>query len=376
MANADGPDCPAASDASWMQAALRLAERGLGKVWPNPAVGCILVQGHEIVGRGVTQPGGRPHAEAEALRAAGSRARGATAYVSLEPCAHFGMTPPCADAMIEAGVVRAVIAVEDPDPRVSGRGIARLRAGGVRVDTPLLPAEAAALNAGFFLKMRAGRPLFTLKLATSLDGRIATATGESRWITSADARAIGHRLRASHDAVLVGSGTALVDDAELTCRLPGLAHQSPLRIVLDRRLRLSSASRLATTATRHRVWLLTRPEADAERRARLTRAGVVVMDLPMPADDVAAARLVARHLAALGLTRVLIEGGAVVAAAFLAAGLIDDIWLMQAPSLLGGDGIAALAPFGLVDLAAAPRFQRIAAHAAGADWIAVYQRRT
>jgi diaminohydroxyphosphoribosylaminopyrimidine deaminase/5-amino-6-(5-phosphoribosylamino)uracil reductase len=286
------------------------------------------------------------------------------------------MTPPCADALIEAGVARAVIAVEDPDPRVSGRGIERLRAGGVPVDTPLLAAEAAALNAGFFLRMRQRRPLFTLKLASSLDGRIATAKGESRWITGADARAIGHRLRASHDAVLVGSGTALADDAELTCRLPGLAHHSPVRIVLDRRLRLSSDCRLATTATHHPVWVFTRPEADAGRRARLTGAGVVVTALAMPADDAAAARIIARHLADLGLTRVLIEGGAVVAAAFLAAELIDEIWLMQAPSLLGGDGIAALAPFGLGELAAAPRFQRIASQPAGADWIAVYRRRT
>jgi diaminohydroxyphosphoribosylaminopyrimidine deaminase/5-amino-6-(5-phosphoribosylamino)uracil reductase len=179
-----------------MRAALALAARGLGRVWPNPAVGCVLVRDGTVVGRGWTQPGGRPHAETEALARAGSAARGATAYVSLEPCAHTGKTPPCADALIAAGITRVVAAVEDPDPRVSGRGIAMLRAAGIRVDIGPCAEEAAELNAGFFLRINQGRPLVSLKLATSLDGRIATRTGDNRWITGESARRRGHALRA------------------------------------------------------------------------------------------------------------------------------------------------------------------------------------
>ena len=211
------------TDLRWMRAAFALARRGLGNVWPNPAVGCVLVRDGRVVGRGWTQPGGRPHAETEALRRAGALARGATAYVSLEPCSHWGRTSPCADALIAAGVRRVVAALEDPDPRVSGSGIARLREAGIAVETGLGAAEAAEINAGFLTRQRLGRPLVTLKLATSLDGKIATATGESQWITGPSARAYAHKLRAEHDAIMVGTGTVLADDPQLTCRLPGLS---------------------------------------------------------------------------------------------------------------------------------------------------------
>ena len=204
-----------------MAVALRLAERGLGRTWPNPAVGCVVVRHGQIVGRGWTQPGGRPHAEVEALRRAGAEALGATAYISLEPCAHYGQTPPCTMALLHAGIRRAVIATADPDPRVDGRGIDQLRQAGVEVALGLGQDEATQLNAGFFLRVRAGRPLVTLKLATSLDGRIATRTGASQWITGEAARRRAHHLRATHDAIMIGSGTALADDPSLTCRLPG-----------------------------------------------------------------------------------------------------------------------------------------------------------
>lgn len=358
-----------------MALALRLARRGLGSVWPNPAVGCVLVRDGEIVGRGWTQPGGRPHAEAEALRAAGALARGATAYVSLEPCAHEGQTPPCADALLAAGIGRAVIAVEDPDPRVSGRGIARLRAGGIEVLTPLCADAAVALNQGFFLKVREGRPLFTLKLAASLDGRIATASGESRWITGSPARDRGQWLRASHDAVLIGSATALADNPELTCRLPGLARATPVRIVLDRRLRLPLRSRLVATAREHPLWLLTTSAmADPAREQALLAAGAEVIRLADAADNIGSARAVAACLAARGLTRVLIEGGAQVAAVFLAAGLVDVIEWMQAPILIGGDGLPAVAPLALASLAAAPRYQSCAGRPIGCDWAITLRR--
>src|SRR6266705_1008472 len=218
-------------DEQAMRAALALARRGLGRVWPNPAVGCAIVKDGRVVGRGWTQPGGRPHAETEALARAGGAAHGATAYVTLEPCCHSGRTPPCADALV-------VAALEDPDPRVVGGGLARLRAAGIAVEAGLCAAEAAEINAGFFQRVRLGRPLVTLKLATSLDGRIATASGESRWITGPAARERAHLLRVTHDAILVGTDTVLADNPQLTCRLPGLGHRSPVRIAIDRELRI------------------------------------------------------------------------------------------------------------------------------------------
>ena len=208
-------------DLSHMRAALALARRGLGNTWPNPTVGCVVVRDGRVIGRAVTAPGGRPHAEPLALAMAGTAARGATVYVTLEPCCHHGRTPPCTEALIAAGVARVVIASPDPDPRVNGQGIARLRAAGIVVDAGLLAAEAEDVNAGFFHRVRHGRPLVTLKLASTLDGRIATRTGESRWITGEPARRMAHALRGRHDAVMVGVGTVLADDPDLTCRIPG-----------------------------------------------------------------------------------------------------------------------------------------------------------
>ena len=260
-----------------MTAALGLARRGLGTVWPNPAVGCILVREGRVVGRGWTQPGGRPHAESEALRRAGAAASGAAAYVSLEPCNHHGKTPPCAEALIAAGIRRAVVALKDPDPRVAGRGIARLEAAGIEVALGLLGEEAAELNAGFLSLMQKGRPLVCWKTATTLDGKIATRTGESRWITGELARARAHLLRAASDAVAVGVGTALADDPELTCRLTGLEPASPVRVVIDGRLRLALTSRLVATARATPSWLITRSDAAEERCQVLRDAGVEVI---------------------------------------------------------------------------------------------------
>ncbi len=235
------------TDARHMRHALMLAERALGTVAPNPAVGCVIVRDGIVVGRGWTQRGGRPHAEVVALQQAADAARGATAYVTLEPCAHIGQTPPCANALINAGISRVVGAVEDPDPRVSGRGFAMLREAGVVVVTDVLRDEAAALNAGFFLRMTGKRPLVTLKLAVSADNKIARAPGGDQWITGEEARRFGHFMRARHDAILVGIETALADDPELTCRIPGLEDRSPLRVVLDSGLRLPIDSKLVRT---------------------------------------------------------------------------------------------------------------------------------
>ena len=331
-------------DARFMALALRLAARGLGNAWPNPAVGCVVVRGGRIVGRGWTQPGGRPHAEVEALRRAGPAALGATAYVSLEPCAHYGQTPPCTMALLQAGVRRVVVAAGDPDPRVDGKGLNQLRVAGVEVAFGVLRAEAEALNAGFFLKVRRERPLVTLKLATSADARVATRTGESQWITGAEARAAGQQLRASHDAILIGSGTALADDPLLTCRLPGLEARSPARIVLDGSVRLAPTSQLAATAGEVPTWLITREDAPVDRTAPLRARRVELIEAVAGPDGRLDPGSVLRLLAGRGITRLLIEGGPTVATAFLRARLVDRLAWFRAPLLLGGDGVPALGP--------------------------------
>ena len=335
-----------------MAVALRLAERGLGSAWPNPAVGCVLVRGGRIVGRGWTQPGGRPHGEVEALRRAGASALGATAYVSLEPCAHYGRTPPCTMALLQAGIRRVVVATVDPDPRVDGRGIEQLRQAGVEVAVGLGRAEADALNAGFILRVRANRPLVTLKLATSLDGKIATKSGASQWITGEQARDRGHLLRASHDAIMIGSGTALADDPALTCRLPGLEERSPVRIVLDRRLRLAPASKLATGAAQRADLAVHRRGRRGAPAGRPARAGGRDPDgRRLDADGRLDLREVLAALAARGITRVLVEGGAALAASLLRARLVDRLAWFRGAMLIGGDGRAAIGALGVDTIA-------------------------
>jgi len=354
-------------DLGAMRAALALARRGLGTVWPNPAVGCVIVNDARVVGRGWTQPGGRPHGETEALRRAGVAARGASAYVSLEPCCHWGRTPPCVDALIEAGVRRVVVALEDPDARVAGEGLQRLRDAGLAVETGLCATEASEVNAGFLSLLTLGRPLVTLKLATSLDGRIATASGESQWITGLPARERAHGMRASHDAIMVGPGTVVADNPQLTCRLPGLSHQSPVRVVIDRHLRVPQTARLIAEARRVPTWFLTLRSADPARRAAFLDSGVTLIDVDCDAEgqiDLAAA------LAALGdsgITRLLVEGGAKLAAALFRAGLVDRLAWVHAPLLIGGDGIPAIGGFGLAELADAPGFERVSMESVGAD---------
>jgi diaminohydroxyphosphoribosylaminopyrimidine deaminase / 5-amino-6-(5-phosphoribosylamino)uracil reductase len=368
------------ADLRWMRAALALARRGLGMVWPNPAVGCVIVDQGRVVGRGWTQPGGRPHAETEALRRAGAAARGATAYISLEPCCHWGRTPPCAEALIDAGLRRVVVALEDPDSRVAGNGIARLHAAGIAVETGLGAEAAAEINAGFFSRLALGRPLVTLKLATSLDGRIATRIGESRWITGPPARERGHWLRATHDAIMVGTGTVLADDPQLTCRLPGLGRRSPVRVVLDRHLRIPPAARVIAEARYIPTWVLTLPPEESPhgssvRREAFLTAGATVLDVdPDPAGNINLAAALAA-LAERGLTRLLVEGGARLAAALLQARLVDRLAWIHAPTLIGGDGIPAIAALGLDALAAAPGFERVSIEAVGNDVLATFRVR-
>ncbi len=355
-----------------MTAALGLARRALGTTWPNPAVGCVIVQKGIVVGRAHTQPGGRPHAETEALRQAGAGAAGATAYVTLEPCDHRGRTPPCSLALIDAGISRVVVAIIDPDPRVSGAGIARLRAAGIAVEVGPGAAEAGEINAGFLKRIAAGRPLFTWKTATSLDGRIAASGGESQWITGDLARAHAQRLRASHDAVLIGSGTALADRPRLTCRLPGMEGRRPVRIVCDSRLRLPLDALLVATARDHPTWVIAAEDADGQAAQALAAQGVMVLRAPHVAGGLDL-RAVARELGSRGLTRVLVEGGGQLAAGLLRAGLIDAIAWFRAASIIGGDGTAAAAPFGIARLSDMPRFVLSDWRRLGADVLETYR---
>lgn len=356
-----------------MRAALALARRSLGRTWPNPAVGCIIVRDGRIIARGRTGDGGRPHAEANALAGAIEPVAGATVYVTLEPCAHHGRTPPCADALVSAGVSRVVSAVEDPDPRVKGEGHARLRTAGITVDVGEGAAEAAEINGGFFQRVKDGRPLFHLKLATSLDGAIATSAGESRWITDVEARAAGHRLRATHDAILVGANTVATDDPELTSRLPGLADRSPIRIVLDSRGRLPLGSRLVATAHKSPVWLIC-TEADRDHELRLVDQGVKVIHVPPAADGRVDPVAAAQALGKEGLTRVLIEGGSEVAAAFLKGQLIDRITHFRAGVVMGADSRSAVGPLGIDRLDFAPRFSLVSARIVGQDTVESWRR--
>jgi diaminohydroxyphosphoribosylaminopyrimidine deaminase/5-amino-6-(5-phosphoribosylamino)uracil reductase len=373
-ASADSPD-DRRFDLEVMRAALALARRGLGTVWPNPAVGCVIVNDGRVVGRGWTQPGGRPHGETEALRRAGEAARGAIAHVSLEPCCHWGQTPPCVDALITAGVRRVVVALEDPDPRVAGEGLRRLRRAGLDVEVGRCAEEAAEVNAGFLSRLRLGRPLVTFKFATSLDGRIAIASGESQWITGPPARERAHALRASHDAIMVGTGTVVADDPQLTCRLPGLDHRSPVRVVIDRHLRIPPAARIIADARRVPTWVLTFRSADPGRRARFLANRVTLIDVDDDGEgqiDLAAAL---RALGARGITRLLVEGGARLAAAFFRARLIDRVVWVHAPLVIGGEGIPAIAGLDLAALADAPAFERLSTETIGDDVLTTFRVR-
>src|SRR5438552_6663675 len=300
-----------AADQRFMQLALTLGRRGQGRTWPNPAVGAVVVKDGVIIGRGWTQPGGRPHAEPEALKRAGEAARGATLYVTLEPCSHIGKSPPCADAIIAAGVARVVSAIEDPNPEVAGQGHAKLRAAGIAVDIGLGAAEASRDHAGHFRRIRDGRPHVILKLAVSSDDKIGGPGGQTVAVTGEAARSRVHLLRAQCDAVLVGIGTVLADDPLLTCRLPGMAKQSPVRVVLDHALRLPGNSALVHSARETPLWVVTSDLAEAPAAMKLSAAGaqvirVATMSTPPPGIDLTAAL---HALAGKGITRLLVEGG-------------------------------------------------------------------
>jgi diaminohydroxyphosphoribosylaminopyrimidine deaminase / 5-amino-6-(5-phosphoribosylamino)uracil reductase len=357
------------SDRRFMAMALGLGARGLGRVWPNPAVGCVIVRDGVVVGRGWTRPGGRPHAEAVALAQAGAAARGATAHVTLEPCSHHGKTPPCAEALVAAGIARVVSALTDPDPRVSGRGHARLRAAGIAVLEGVMGPEARQAQAGFLMRVTRGRPMVTLKLALTLDGRIALADGTSRWITGPGARRAVHRMRADHDAVLVGAGTLRADDPDLRVRDLGVGWQ-PVRVVADTGLALRADARLLDGLDTAPVWVL-HAEGAAGAADWSARGVRVLACAPGPSGLDPASMLQA--LGAAGITRVFCEGGGQLAASLLAAGLVDRLAVFSAGHVFGADaraGVGDLARAGI----GAPGFRLVETRAVEGDLLHLWHR--
>jgi diaminohydroxyphosphoribosylaminopyrimidine deaminase / 5-amino-6-(5-phosphoribosylamino)uracil reductase len=336
---APAPPDPALDD-RFMRLALALGRRGLGHTWPNPAVGAVIVKNGVILGRGWTQAGGRPHAETEALKRAGRAARGATLYVTLEPCSHQGKTPPCVDAIIRAGIARVVSAMEDPNPEVAGKGHAKLREGRIAVDTGLRAEEALRYHVGHIRRMREGRPQVLLKLAISADGKAGLAGRKPVGITGDAARARVHQMRAETDAILVGIGTVLSDDPHLTCRLPGMLKLSPVRVVLDAKLRVPMATSVVATARETPTWVFAAPEASSIAEDILRAKGVEVVRVAGRDGRLDPAEVV-KALAARGITRLMIEGGPMVAAAFVKADLIDEAALFRSGKPLGGDAIDA-----------------------------------
>jgi diaminohydroxyphosphoribosylaminopyrimidine deaminase/5-amino-6-(5-phosphoribosylamino)uracil reductase len=363
------------ADFRFMDLALALGRRGFGRTWPNPAVGAVVVRDDNgrrtIVGRGWTQPGGRPHAETEALRQAGDAALGATLYVTLEPCSHVGRTPPCADAVIAAGITRVVSAIEDPNPSVAGEGHARLRASHVSVLVGVRAEQAARAHAGHIRRIRDHRPHVLLKMAVSSDGKVGLAGRTPVAVTGEPARARVHLLRATHDAVLTGIGTVLADDPLLTCRLPGMQQRSPVRVVLDSKLRLPLDSKLVQSASETPVWVLTSRTAPGERERALAGRGVHVYRVETAGQDLAAGLAL---LAGRGITRLMVEGGPILAAALADADLVDELVLLRGPSAIGPDGLDALEGRPLARLTGSPRLRRLAMEPLGADTIETFER--
>jgi len=358
----------ASDDLRFMTSALALGRRGLGNVWPNPAVGAVIVRhgpsGPVVVGRGWTQPGGRPHAEPEALARAGTLARGATLYVTLEPCSHHGKSPPCADAIVAAGISTVVSALEDPNPEVAGRGHARLKAAGIAVRTGAGAAAAAHAHAGHIRRMREKRPEVTLKLAISADGKAGLAGRRPVAITGERASDRVHLLRAMNDAIVVGIGTVLADDPLLTCRLPGMAARSPVRIVFDAALRLPLEGRLAASCKEVPLWVLTAASASADREAALRVRGVEVIRAELSAPGRLELGAALQLLASRGITRLLVEGGPILAASMIACDLVDEIALFQASASIGPEGIDAVEGMPISTLTRSQRFKSI-----GVEWV-------
>ena len=352
-------------DEVFMQRALDLAAKALGRTSPNPAVGAVIVRGGRVIGEGFHRRAGLPHAEVEALQRVNGTARGATLYVNLEPCAHHGRTPPCAEALIAAGLKRVVVGIVDPNPLVRGRGLRRLRQAGIAVTTGILREECERLNEDFAVFIRTGRPLVTLKLAASLDGRIATASGDSHWISGERSRRLVHELRNRVDAVLVGAETVRVDDPQLTCRVRG--GRDPLRVILDGRLTISPAARVCTQRSTAPTLVVTMAESgQGEKRRLLEQQGVEILCLAGDQGRVPLRPLLAA-LGRRGVKHVLIEGGGQVAAAALAEGVVDKVLFFYGPLLLGSESRPMIGPLGIDRVAAGLKLHTIGLGRVGDD---------
>jgi diaminohydroxyphosphoribosylaminopyrimidine deaminase/5-amino-6-(5-phosphoribosylamino)uracil reductase len=356
-----------------MQLALTLGRRGLGRTWPNPAVGSVVVRDGVILGRAWTHDGGRPHAETQALAQAGEAARGATLYVTLEPCSHHGKTPPCADAIIAAGIARVVSAMDDPNPKVAGQGHARIRAAGVALEVGICAEEARRDHSGHIRRITEGRPHVTLKLALSTDDKIGASGRRPFQITGEEVRQRVHMFRAQSDAILVGIGTALADNPQLNCRLPGMEPRSPVRVILDRDLHLPPGGYLARTAREHPLWIFAGGAGEPPRAAPLVAAGAEIIDVGVTDRglDLAA---VLKELGRRGVSRLMVEGGARVAASFVVSGLADEIWLYRGPVKIGADGVAALDGLPLTAVTQSPHYRVRATEVLGTDTLTIYER--
>ncbi|MFM7117949.1 MAG: bifunctional diaminohydroxyphosphoribosylaminopyrimidine deaminase/5-amino-6-(5-phosphoribosylamino)uracil reductase RibD [Planctomycetota bacterium] len=360
-------------ETAWMREALELATKGAGGAEPNPLVGCVLVKNNQVIGKGYHASYGSAHAEVEALRSLADQAdaRGSTAFVSLEPCSHFGKTPPCADALIAAKVSRVVIAQLDPFPQVDGRGLEKLQQAGIQVEVGLLEAEARELNAPYLKRLTTGLPWVIAKWAMSLDGKIATKTGESQWISCEQSRAEAHQVRGRLDAILVGSGTALADDPLLTARPPG--NRVPRRVVFDSQARLPLTSRLVGSVEEAPVILVTTEQVAAAREAEFLKRGVSLWKFPGSEGERIAATL--KRLAAEGATNVLVEGGPPLLGQFAAAEQIDELQIYVAPKIIGGDSSPGpIGAPGWSQLAACPTLRLVDQQQLGPDLKLVYRR--
>ena len=361
------------TDNRFMQLALVLGRRGLGNTWPNPAVGAVVVKDGVIIGRGWTQPGGRPHAETQALKRAGKAAHGATLYVTLEPCSHQGKTPPCADAIIRAGIARVVSALQDPNPEVAGQGHERLRARGIAVEVGLGADDARRAHAGHIRRMRDGRPHVMLKLAVSADGKAGAAGRRPVAITGEAANARVHLLRSMSDAILIGMGTALADNPALTCRLPGMLDRSPVRILLDAQLRVPLSVTLIATARETPTWVFGAANASAMAEQVLRDKGAEVFRVKAKEGRLDLAQVL-KILAGRGITRLLVEGGPTVAASFLTADLVDEAALFRSPKAIGADGIDALEGLPLEALTHSKRLSMPGIEILGSDKVEFFAR--
>tara|TARA_Y100000590_G_scaffold470250_1_gene663080 strand:- start:225 stop:1310 length:1086 start_codon:yes stop_codon:yes gene_type:complete len=334
-----------------MHNALALSRRGLGQVWPNPSVGCVIVKNGKIIGRGNTQAGGRPHAEVEAIKHASEDTFGSTAYVTLEPCSHHGNTPPCVNSIIKSGIKEVFVASRDPDPRVAGKGIKKLIDAGITVHEGILEGEAKEVNVGFFKKFSKGLPYVTLKTALTIDGKTASITGSSKWITNEIARADSHMLRASYDAVLISSETANKDNPMLTCRLPGMESFSPIRILFDSKRKTSNELSMYKSAKKVPLWIFTTISLENSRNLEAEKLGAKLFHVSSDKNGYGVnLKQTLSKISELGITRLMVESGGQLASALILEDLVDDIIIYRAPSLMGGDGLSSVGSLGIRDL--------------------------